>query len=98
MKRLAIFGVILSLIVPIFTRADKKVDKEYNELEILDRTLEDFQGEFLNSETIINGIILDKFIEEEEATRLAEEILSKLKIKGREVDPLVYTEKNKGDI
>src|SRR5699024_6729893 len=41
---------------------------------------------------------LDKFIEEEEATRLAEEILSKLKIKGREVDPLVYTEKNKGDI
>lgn len=85
MKRVFIIAIILCLLIPIFTMADKK----YKEFDLLTNVLSDLGGESFQADIVTNGIILDRFIERKEMEQLGGEILLKLGILGSEVDPLI---------
>ncbi|HLS52462.1 MAG TPA: YwmB family TATA-box binding protein [Tissierellaceae bacterium] len=85
MRRVILFAIIILLLIPFFSRADK----EYLEYEFLETILQDLEGEFIQGDVVINGVLIDEFIEKEEIEVLGSNILKKLKLVGRPVDPLI---------
>lgn len=83
MKRLFILVIILLCLIPMFTKAQE----ELSENEILMSILNSLGGEFLEGDISINGLILDKFIEnEKDLEDMGDHIIKSIGMKGEEVD------------
>ncbi len=85
MKKLGIIGIILIILLPILTSADKV----RGDLDIVYDLLKKTGAEFHESDTVTNGVILKKFLEEDEMKELGEEIFNNFQIKGEESHPFV---------
>lgn len=89
MKKIILFGIILSLLLPAISIGERR----YSEQELLCNIVEDLGGECREMDGVFNGVILKRFIQEEEMTTIAEDIKSRLGIIGEEIDPfIVYDE------
>lgn len=76
MKKILLFAIIISLLIPILTLAEKG----YQEDEILLSILNDLGGELEEGETSINGVLLKEFLEKDRLNSLVNKLLSKLEI------------------
>lgn len=85
MKKIVIIGIIIILLLPIFTAADMK----HEEIDILSNILEDFQGEFVEGDIVFNGMILDEFIGQDQMDKIGREVVKELNIVGKEIDPYI---------
>ena len=81
MKKIILFVIILSFLIPILTQAEKK----YNQEEILLSLLNSLDGEFEEGDISINGLIKEGFINHDELDKLGDETVKKLGIIGKEV-------------
>ena len=88
MKKIIMYGIILSLLLPVITEAERK----YDESELLWNFMDALGGECLESDYVFNGLILKEFVGEKEINLLGEEIKSKLNLMGEEIDPLIFYE------
>ncbi len=70
MKKIILFAIILSLLIPTITMAGKK----YSEKDVLEGILREFNGEFLEGDLNMGGVLLDKFISSETMEELGEQI------------------------
>lgn len=82
-KQLILLAIILSLLIPVFTIADKK----HSESDVLSLMLKELNGKFLEGDLNMGAIILDEFISKEAIESLGEEIKTKLSLVGEELDP-----------
>lgn len=82
-KRLILLAIILSLLIPVFTIAGKK----HAESDVLSLMLKELNGNFLEGDLNMGGIILDEFISKEAIETIGEEIKAKLGLVGEELDP-----------
>lgn len=82
MKKIILFVIILSFLIPIFTQAET----EYSQEEILLSILNSFDGDFEEGDITINGVIKEEFIYEDELDKLGKEIIKKLGMIGELVD------------
>ena len=82
MKRFLTFAIILLLLIPAFTMADKK----YEEEEILLNILEEVGGDFIEGDLNMGGVILDEFSNISTMKDLAEEIKTTLEITEIQLD------------
>lgn len=94
MKKILILGIIILILLPVLTMADK--NKE--EVEILKELLLDLGAEHFETDLVFNGSLKKEFIGEEETRKLGEEILGRFKLQGSEVDPLVERNKKLGQV
>ena len=76
MKKILIFAIIISILIPILSLAEK----DYDENEILLNILNDLGGELQEGETSINGVLLKKFLDKDELNNLTNELLAKIGI------------------
>ena len=76
MKKILIFAIIISILLPILTLAEK----DFSENEILLNILDDLGGELQEVETSINGVILKKFLEKKGLNNLVSELLGNIGI------------------
>ncbi|MGJ0846922.1 TATA-box binding [Tissierella praeacuta DSM 18095] len=88
MKKFILFAIILSLLVPTLTMAGKK----HSEKDVLEGILKEFNGEFLEGDLNMGGVLLDEFISKEEIESLVERVKISLGIVGEEVDINKFTE------
>ncbi len=82
MKKFIIFAIILFLLIPTITTAGRKHSEEY----VLGGILEKLQGDFLEGDLNMGGIILDEFISQETMEYMGEQVRDLLGIVGEEVD------------
>lgn len=82
MKKIILFAIILSLLIPAFTMASKK----HSEEDVLLGILKELNGEFLEGDLNMGGVILDEFIYKEDIELIGKEIKNSLGILGEEVD------------
>ena len=94
MKRLLILGIILALLLPVLTMADKGS----GDLEILNDILKEMGADFEEGEVVTNGILIKRFIKEGEMNQLGEDIILKLGITGSEEDPLIESKAKLGEV
>lgn len=76
MKKILIFAIIISILIPILSIAEK----DYDENEILLNILNDLGGELQEGETSINGVLLKKFLDKNGLNILTNELLDKIGI------------------
>lgn len=74
MKKIILLAIIISLLIPILTVADK----DYTEKDILITILNDLGGELQEGETSINGVLLKEFLNKEKLNILVDDILGKI--------------------
>jgi hypothetical protein len=79
-KKLVLLAIILSLLIPAFTMADKK----HSESDVLSSMLEELNGQFLEGDLNVGGIILDEFISEDVVESMGKDIKTSLGIVGEE--------------
>ncbi|WP_353093748.1 YwmB family TATA-box binding protein [Tissierella praeacuta] len=82
MKKIILFAIILSLLIPTLTMAGKR----HSEKDILETILKEFNGEFLEGDLNMGGVIIDEFISKEEIESLGEKVKDSLEIIGEEAD------------
>lgn len=82
MKKIILFVIILSFLIPILTQAEN----EYNQEEILLSILNSFDGDFEEGDITINGLIKEEFIFDDELDKLGEEVIKKIGIVGEQAD------------
>lgn len=82
-KFLLLTGIIISLLIPMFGLAGKK----YKENDILVGMLKELEGEFLEGDINMGGIILEEFLSKEEIKSMGEDIKSRMGITGEKLDP-----------
>lgn len=85
MKKLILFAIIIALLIPIGSMAERK----YDDQKLLYSLMDDLGGETKEEDIVFNGVIFDKFIKEDEMNLVGEEIKSKMGLLGIEVDPLI---------
>ena len=85
MKKLILFAIILSLLIPTITMAGKK----YNEEDILQGILQRLEGEFKEGDLNMGGILLDRLISKEEMEDISKKVINELGITGVEIDPYI---------
>lgn len=91
MKKFILFALILVLlIIPLGSRAEPKT----SELDVLYSIMDDLGGDVREEDLVFNGIILDKFIGQDEMEDLGETIKSQLNLVGIEVDPFIEGDYN----
>ena len=76
MKKILIFAIIISILIPILSIAEKDYDKN----EILLNILNDLGGELQEGETSINGVLLKKFLDKNGLNILTNELVDKIGI------------------
>lgn len=81
-KRLILFAIILSLLIPVLSIAGKK----HTESEVLALMLKELNGQFLEGDLNMGGIILDEFISKESVESIGEEVMYTLGLVGEELD------------
>lgn len=81
MKKIILFVIILSFLIPILTQAETEYTKE----QILFSLLDSLDGEFEEGDISINGLIKGEFINDEELDKLGDETVKKLGIVGKQV-------------
>lgn len=94
MKKLLILGIIILILLPVLTMADKATE----EIDVLKNLLIDLGADHYETDLVFNGSLMKKFIKEKEINEIGERILKKLDIKGYEVDPLVNQDKELGQV
>ena len=82
-RNLVLLGIILSISIPVFSLSAKN-DGEQN---VLNGMLTEFNGDFLEGDVNVGGIILDEFLHKDDISELGEEIKSKVEIIGEKIDP-----------
>lgn len=74
MKKILLLAIIISLLIPILTVADK----DYTEKDILIKMLKDLGGELQEGDTSINGVLLNEFLNKEKLNILVDDMLVKI--------------------
>ncbi len=82
MKKIILFAIIISLLIPTITMAGKR----HSEKDVLKGILEEFKGEFLEGDLNMGGVLLDEFISQEAMEILGQKVKELLGIVGEEVD------------
>lgn len=85
MKKLVLFLILIALLVPLGSSAETK----YNEAKVLETFIKDLEAKIKEEDIIFNGLMLDKFIGQDEMEDLGESIKDKVELLGREVDPML---------
>lgn len=85
MKKVILLLIIIALLVPIGSTAETK----YDEQKVLYTVMDELAAITKEEDTIFNGVIIDKFIEQDEAELVGEEVKNKIGLLGIEVDPLI---------
>lgn len=85
MKKIISIGIILFLLLSGITQADR----EYNDYFVLVDIADNIGSKIDKGEILFSGIIKDEFINQEDITKLGEEIKGKLNMQGKEIDPLI---------
>ncbi|MGO1468540.1 MAG: YwmB family TATA-box binding protein [Tissierella sp.] len=88
MKKTIIFGLILILMLPFFSKADNSKD----DLDVLEEILYDLEGQPTEVDIAFNGVIDDKFLGEKDISKLGEKLISEIGLVGEEVDPFILQE------
>lgn len=80
-------AIIFTLLIPIFVLSETK-DKD-----LLIGLLEEMEADFVEGDINMGGVVMDKFVDEEEIKKIAKEIQDELDIQGEEyVDGEFYWE------
>lgn len=82
MKKIILFAIIVTLLIPAFSIAGDK----YDENDLLVHMLKDLKGEFLEGDLNMGGVLLEEFLSIEEMEMLSEKIKNKLGVIGEEMD------------
>lgn len=90
MKRFILFLFLITLLIPIGSTAEIK----YNEEKVLQTIMDDLDGKIKEEDIIFNGVIIDKFIKENEMNSLGEDIKNKIGLVGIEIDSLIKENNN----
>ena len=85
MKKIIIFGLILTLLIPIFSKADSSK----GDLDVLEEMLYDLDGQATEVDIAFNGVIEENFLGEKDINVLGEKIISEIGLVGEEVDPFI---------
>ncbi|NLY45604.1 MAG: hypothetical protein GX053_06400 [Tissierella sp.] len=85
MKKFILFLTLMALLIPIGSTAEIK----YDEQKVLSTIMDDLEAEIKEEDIIFNGVIINKFIKEDEMSSVAEEIKNKIGLLGIEIDPLI---------
>lgn len=93
MKKTIIFGLILFLLIPIFTKADAT----NGEWDILENMVYDLDGQVIEADIAFNSIIGNKFLGKEEIEILGEKLIEKTGLIGEEMDPFILQDRSKND-
>lgn len=88
MKKTIIFGLILILMLPFFSKADNSKD----DLDVLEEILYDLEGQPTEVDIAFNAVIDDKFLGEKDISKLGEKLISEIGLVGEEVDPFILQE------
>lgn len=81
-KKLFLMAIIISLLLPAFSMAGKR----HSESEVLSSMLKNLNGQFLEGDLNMGGIILDQFISKDEVESMGKDIMNTLGIIGEEFD------------
>ena len=92
MKKLILFLIIIALLIPIGSKAETK----YDEQKVLYTIMNDLEADTLEEDIIFNGVIIDRFIQQDEAEQIGEEVINRIGLLGTEIDPLI-SENYNGD-
>jgi hypothetical protein len=87
MKKFLLWAIIFSLLIPVFSLADKKDGEQ----DLLMGILKEAGGEFLEGDINIGGVIINEFIDGYTMESMGEEIKSEIGIVGKKL------EENRGD-
>ncbi|MDR7856940.1 YwmB family TATA-box binding protein [Tissierella sp.] len=79
-KKIILFAIIISLLIPALTMAGKK----HTESDVLSLMLKELNGQFLEGDLNMGGIILDEFISKDAVESMGGEIKTKMGIMGEE--------------
>lgn len=91
MKKLILFVIIILCLLPVFTKAEEK----QTENEILISILNSIGGEYLEGDISINGLLLNKYLqEEEEINNLGDQIIKSVGLVGKELDASEFNLEN----
>lgn len=82
MKKLMLFAIIICLLIPAFSIAGKN----HGENDILVNMLKDLNGEFIEGDLNMGGVILEEYISIEKIDIIAKEIKDILGVLGEEAD------------
>lgn len=82
MKKIVLFAIIVTLLIPAFSMAGKN----HNENDILVQMLKNLKGEYLEGDLNMGGVILEEFISMEEMDILAEQIKDIIGVLGEEIE------------
>ncbi len=85
MKKFILFLILIALLIPIGSTAEIK----YDEQKVLYTIMDDLEGEIKEEDIIFNGVIINKFIKEDEMNSVGESIKDKIGLLGIEADPLI---------
>ncbi|HHV46669.1 MAG TPA: hypothetical protein GXX53_07205 [Tissierellia bacterium] len=80
-KRLILLGIILVLLTPVFG-----LTKNDDEMDLMLGILRDTGASFVESDIALGGVILDRFIDEEELLKLGNHIKDEMNIMGTLTD------------
>lgn len=80
MKKVILFVIILSFLIPMLTQAEDKIIQE----DILLSILDDLGGELEEIDISINGLIQKEFINDDKLDKLGENVIKEIGIVGNE--------------
>lgn len=82
-RNLAVLAIILCISIPVLSLSTKS----YKEQDVLNGMLKELNGNFLEGDVNVGGVILDEFLHKNDIYDLGEEIKSKMEIIGERSDP-----------
>ena len=94
MRKIFTLGLILILLIPIFPQALPQTNETSSDWELLENILEDFEGNPNEAELVFNGVIKDKFMDQNAISMLGNDLVSKLELVGEEIDPFILEDFN----
>lgn len=85
MKKSILYLIIIALLVPIGSTAETK----YDEQKVLYTVMDELAAVTKEEDIIFNGVIIDKFIQQDDVELIGEEVKNLIGLLGVEVDPLI---------
>lgn len=93
MKKFILIAIIICLLIPVLTLADKKYEEEV----ILYNFLQDLGGEYVESDVSVNISLGKGFLGEKEMREIGDTLINILGIQGKELDPYIKYHKIDGN-
>lgn len=91
MKKLFLLAIIMSLLIPIGSTAEKTI---YDDQTVLYSIMDNLNARYLEEDIMFNGVIFNNYTKFDELDKIAEEIKTEIGILGVEIDSLVNEKYN----